>query len=497
MFKWHSERMNPTSFSNLDSDGDVDGDDKALHPSLTPEYGWVLPVATNTFRRAQLQTDVGLSGIHTLTLFGDACRVWQTASPCTNDAPLLVGGQTVTNGVNGVSWNTTSTANVYIQAISNGNATLTYSFMGTGPASGIVSRASMKMTIVTVEIMRDGRIITDTTTDVNVGEKISLEGLIRPLGIPITQRAWTIPGHDDFPFPRVVEGYSVSVSNGKVIPLAINKVFEPAVSFYWVDGGTGLEVEYVASFGGTSFRGKAKFNVKRPTSSFTSMLTDANPAVDVRDNETFTGEILVFGELVVSRPAITWTPEVATEDNASGKLAIFQLINLNVQADGNGSFSLSSMGYVLDSSLRDVFGVQIFVVPYADAETLISSNETIIHKHVTGEKLSDTPFTDFDAYEVDILNHVSITNAALTSLSRSDQFETYLMYKSDTADSIWVPLKKMTWHWSGSATKGDDTWSLVEGSGDYSSTPPAGNDTIEMPEWDNHLQALSPEQAMP
>lgn len=75
-------------FADLDSDGDVDADDNALHSSLSSEFGWILPVATNAFRKAQLRADVGISGIHTLTLSGDSCRVWQTGTPSTNDAPL-------------------------------------------------------------------------------------------------------------------------------------------------------------------------------------------------------------------------------------------------------------------------------------------------------------------------------------------------------------------------------------------------------------------------
>ena len=126
--------------------------DKALYPGLSPEFGWTMPVDTNAYRLVQLRTDVNLSGIHTLSLAGDnAFRVWQSPYPSTTNAPLLVSGQTVTNGVNGISWGTSDAASLYLQTLTNGTTTLTYSFIGTGSASGIVCRATMKMTGVYIK----------------------------------------------------------------------------------------------------------------------------------------------------------------------------------------------------------------------------------------------------------------------------------------------------------------------------------------------------------
>ena len=97
----------------------------------------------------QLRTDVNLSGIHTLSLSGDnAFRVWQSPNPGTTNAPLLISGQTVTNGVDGVSWGTSATASLYVQTLTNGTSTLRYSFIGTGSASGIVCQATMKIVII-------------------------------------------------------------------------------------------------------------------------------------------------------------------------------------------------------------------------------------------------------------------------------------------------------------------------------------------------------------
>ena len=143
-------------FADLDFDGDVDAYDKALQKDISPEYGWTMPVNTNAFRIAQLRTDVGLPGIYTLRLDGaPAFKVWQSPDPYADDAPFLVSGQVVTNGVDGVYWGTSSTANLYLQAIAPGTATLTYTFTGTGEAEGIVSQTSLKMTAWRLSLVPD------------------------------------------------------------------------------------------------------------------------------------------------------------------------------------------------------------------------------------------------------------------------------------------------------------------------------------------------------
>ena len=114
------------------------------------EFGWVMPVATNVFRMTQLRTNVNLTGIHTLSLSGDnAFRIYSSES--TNGPPLLVGGQSITNGMNAVSFLSGSDTTIYVESFTNGISTLTYSFVGTGSASGIVCRATIKMTGVEVK----------------------------------------------------------------------------------------------------------------------------------------------------------------------------------------------------------------------------------------------------------------------------------------------------------------------------------------------------------
>ncbi|MGI6496009.1 MAG: hypothetical protein ACOX5G_07965 [Kiritimatiellia bacterium] len=144
-----SQRLYP----DVDFDGDVDAVDKALRSSLPPEHGWVVSVASNAFRKVQLRTDVGLPGAHVLALSGHGgFRVWRSANPAPGASPMLVCGQTVTNGVGGVSWDASGTDTFYVEAIRGGTAHLASSFFGTGSATNIDCGASLTMTAVDVSL---------------------------------------------------------------------------------------------------------------------------------------------------------------------------------------------------------------------------------------------------------------------------------------------------------------------------------------------------------
>jgi hypothetical protein len=181
-----SERRIARLFPDVDFDGDVDASDKALHPSLPPAYGWAVPVAGNVFRKVQLRTDVGLEGLHILALKGSGFRVWRSANPGTNDVPLLVGGQAATNGVGGVSWDASATATVYVEAVTNGTARLTYAFLGVGAAAGVVSRASLKMaavSIASIELVgapEDGLVVLN-------GSQVVMKANILPVNHPLPE----------------------------------------------------------------------------------------------------------------------------------------------------------------------------------------------------------------------------------------------------------------------------------------------------------------------
>lgn len=175
-------------FGDVDLDGGVDATDKALHPSLTNDCGWGLPAATNVFRPVRLRTDVGFSGgVYTLSLSGDGgFRVWRDASG--TNAPLLVCGQTVTNGAGGITFLTGADTDLYVESVSNSTATLNYAYIGTGDAAGLSCSASLKVTAFGLIFVED------TETDYNFSPSLGETGTVKVAVIPAPPVSG-IPGH--------------------------------------------------------------------------------------------------------------------------------------------------------------------------------------------------------------------------------------------------------------------------------------------------------------
>ena len=92
-------------------------------------------IAPGTLRPLYLLCDSHLEGQYHLSLSSTngAFKIWQTQS--TNGTPLLVGNNTVDDG-DPITFTTTDTANLWLEALSNGTATITFSFTGYDTANG-------------------------------------------------------------------------------------------------------------------------------------------------------------------------------------------------------------------------------------------------------------------------------------------------------------------------------------------------------------------------
>jgi len=77
----------------------------------------------------------------------------------------------------------------------------------------------------------------------------------------------------------------------------------------------------------------------------------------------------------------------------------------------------------------------------------------------------------------------------LSYFSRSDQFQTWFVYKPRIANSIWVPLGYVPWNWSGTATLSGGTWTLSgqTWSQNPAATIPNAYTSIPFPQWSGHL----------
>ncbi|MFU8778446.1 MAG: hypothetical protein ACNA7M_12360 [Roseovarius sp.] len=354
----------------------------------------------------------------------------------------------------------------------SGSNTETITFTPTEPGEYLVKGTRVdspnlidiaRVTVLSsVDIKRDGNVITDTTTDVMVGEKINLTGEVNSGGLTIASKQWTIPA-------TTVKTYSQTVANGAKTDLAQTDLQQDNISYHWIDGADAREVKYTVVVGGTTCEGKATFNVKRPMSTLTSQTTAEQPPVGVRD-EGF-GQELIFGS--TASAGITWKANVTTPANGAGKIAFVQLINTDMRMtldDGSKRKSTPAGKYILDpdenGNVRQ------------NGETNIGNSDTINHER------ADVPSAELETLDAQIQQ---MFNKELEKFSRNDQFKLFLMYKPNTANSIWVTLRLLQWHWSGSATKNlqTDVWSLDPGAA--SSQNPGSSDSTVFPEWDDNF----------
>lgn len=288
-----------------------------------------------------------------------------------------------------------------------------------------------------VEIMLDGLKVTGLTRDVVVGQRINLSLQAEPSGATVSNVQWTVPG-------TRVANYIANGTTGTVTPLS--NLNTSSISFYWVDGASGRQVTLSCKVNGTPFTKTVKFNVKRPT----AQVTTATGAVNI-SSAWGGGTSLHFG--VPQKLGIIFTHNVTYPSGLTGTLAWIQLAKLNRKRQ-----------LVVNSSWEKLVEVGLDgSFPYPSA----SSNSA-----------NDSPRSPLDN--------------TLLKKSADDSFEMWLLFKPSGATSIWVPLRKVSWSWSGVATRNGNIWDLSSPS---NSVNPASVDSTTHPEWTRviNLQNWVPE----
>ena len=145
---------------DTDLDGDIDDADTTLMASRASPYRWNMPVATNVFRPVRLDTGADAPGALGLSLAGGAAfRVWATAAPGPDDRPLIdVSGGSAGGDALGVSIPYMGETPLYVEAVSNGTATLTYAFAGSGSVAGSAFSNSVELVARGVSIAPRGQV---------------------------------------------------------------------------------------------------------------------------------------------------------------------------------------------------------------------------------------------------------------------------------------------------------------------------------------------------
>lgn len=277
-----------------------------------------------------------------------------------------------------------------------------------------------QVTNIRIDLTQDGTRITNTTRNVIVGEKINLATEVAPTTTVISSDQWTVPGNR-------IANYVANNTIGAVTPLT--NLTNNTVNFYWVDGGDGRQVIYSGTANGRAFTRKATFNVKRPT----AQITTSTGLVNV-DNLALK---LRYGTF--QTPGITFSSTLTMPAGFSGgrRQWVQTASPLRRRRLNNGVWQRWT-GAGLDTQ----------------------------YPYWIGDATNDTPETPLENTFLEV--------------SVNDGFEMWLMYQPDLTGAIWVPLRKLTWSWSGAASRGSgDIWTL--NSSGKTVTPAV--DTTTFPIW--------------
>lgn len=310
----------------------------------------------------------------------------------------------------------------------------------------------------TVNILRNGNVITGTTQEAVVGQKIELSAVIsNGTG---TNPQWTIDGEK-------VKNYVVTITNGNPVSatktdLTSQDLNQSSVWFYWIDGGQ-HQVQYTATINGMPYTVTATFDVKRPTVTVSATTNTSTIYTSFDHQELLFGRGPVFGQPALR--GINFSREnFQVPTGFSGDTIWVQTISYSYTrtlADGQTTETASGIG--LDSRF-----------PYSsdDPNALLTGD-------LPGVCLK------------------SCANGVFVSKMQAQiDADMWLMFKPKNLpngeESIYVPLKKVSWNWSATATRGtDNQFTLTTSS---NSQNPVAEDSTNFPEWSNIVTGAEPYQ---
>ncbi len=331
--------------------------------------------------------------------------------------------------------------------------------------------------------------------DVMVGEKVSLNVAMPALptdaGTPTYQ--WTIGGNDatngsvikDFLTTGQIANPHVAFTGHKD-PLTAADLQLQNPHFYWYNGtltGTSQEVSVVVTIDGKPITVKAKFKVYRPnfdgltiTYQKQTGIHEAEPMIefDLLDSISFTP--LSPGVKFVG---VATVPNVSV---AAGQIALQQLAlsTSDVKVKNEVVIPHTYKQLVDEYGIDTLTNNQIFSMPGLTANApRIETRKPI------------TPDTDDGTAFVEGNDQPQVPSNDWTKIIAKFDFTMYLMYKPDSAGSIWVPLGKQDWGWGFTATDVNYTrdWAYTN---PYPSVAGAtgniGTDTHDLPTWDSRPQ---------
>jgi hypothetical protein len=328
----------------------------------------------------------------------------------------------------------------------------------------------------TLHILQGGSDVTGSNVTAIVGQLMNLTCQLQDTNgnvvttPAITNFAWTVPGQAVKSYQQIIglTNSSIIMENLNALDLASN-----SIAFYWINGGTNLELDCTVTILGQQVNAKTFFTINRPVGTLTTVTTTNVPAVNIITNSDDGSIFLQFGDNSETSggAGIYFTFSVTTPTNGAGQFGYLQTVD-------------SIHRWILDDStaMKGTATNAVDVIP-AYPPIIIRGQTSIGNSASATNSFSDSP-GDFLVYGA---------LPARKWVNINDSFHGYLLYRpnGDTNNTIWITLCKLEWSYSGSATKGTNgLWSLDSG---YTLPPvnPSGVDTDELPTWNRYVFPLT------
>ena len=285
-----------------------------------------------------------------------------------------------------------------------------------------------------------------------VGQHVILNVVPSPAGATMSSITWSIPGN-------TVADYQPTVNSAAPVPLT--NLSSSAANYYWIEGSPSIAVTVSATVNGQAVSATKKFSVLAPTG--------VTMPTTTRKVQTSFGQSLAIPK--------DWTLSLGLP--MEGEQGIdFSRFGLTAPPNGAGAIAVRQLIYSQQSTV-DATGVRNTVQStngqyWLDSQLLYNNKQVAVSASAAFTLADQLEFSDAPAVAL---------RSPFASVSKSDAFLTYLIYRPNGADSIWVTAGRLAWAWSGTAVPHGRGWSVSAASPPFPANPKGDASVHELPEW--------------
>jgi hypothetical protein len=293
------------------------------------------------------------------------------------------------------------------------------------------SFGKIKPMIQIFRITNEGREdITDSETDILIGQKVKVEAVAVPYG-DTEKGNWNIPS-------PVIADFKADLEEGEMLPLDDSKKLKPAVEFFFTDGsftGKPVILTYTAYVDNKEVKGKTIFKVYEPDVKWGKNDVRESPSVTIgrwaKEDQTrlYLGEITDYRK-VAGHPGMEIYSKVTFPKEFSDQPHFLQYVQLICE---------------------DIFEYKNGVYYQTGPSDCPGSSEWVLDTHYPYDgKVAEK--------ELDLNDTPGSSLGLLTQeLHQFQAFKTFLMFrpskKATDPNSVWVPLKVAEWGWKAKAIR--------------------------------------------